>query len=354
MNDPQPAPTGTRVPAQASQPLVVCTTLSHSPSWRWFERVFDKLRWDFYGARPRNVLERRITRPALASWRACWQAVQAARRNRAVLLISHDARITFRTALAARLGRLRIPHVAWGFNFTTLPRGRHRKLMASAFAHVDRFIVYSTLERSLYAEYFDLDPGRFDVVLWGVGEPLVDSAAAARVQGGYISALGGNARDYRTLFGAIERTREIPLVVVAPPAAIAGLKVPPNVQVQSNVPRDVANNILAYSRFTVLPLAGADVPCGHVTLVAAMYLKKAMIVTRSSGVADYVHEDVNGLLVPAGDVDALAALIRDLWNDPSRCERLGSGGRAFAQAHCSEAQMIEHLKRVLLAYGLPV
>jgi glycosyltransferase involved in cell wall biosynthesis len=225
--------------------------------------------------------------------------------------------------------------------------------MASAFAGVDRFVVYSTSERTLYSKYFDLDPSRIDVVLWGVGEPQVDSPDVPVIAGDYISALGGNARDYRTLFKAIERLPEIPLVVVAPPAAVGGLEVPPNVQIRSNVPRGIANNVLAFSRFMVLPLAAEDVACGHVTLVAAMYLKKAIVVTGSSGVADYVQQDLNGLLVPVGDIDAWAAGIRELWNAPMRCDRLGSDGFGFAHAHCSEARMVEHLSRVLLAYGLP-
>jgi glycosyltransferase involved in cell wall biosynthesis len=315
--------------------------------------VFHQIRWDFFGANPRNLLERKIGRPDIASWRACWQGIRMAGRERASLMISHDARITYRSALAARTQSVRVPHVAWGFNFTTLPRGLHRRLMASAFASVDRFVVYSSLERSLYATYFNLDPDRIDLVLWGVGEPQVSSPDAAIVSGDYLCALGGNARDYRSLFAAMDQLREIPLVAVVPPSAVAGLKIPPNVQIHSNVPRGTANNILAFSRFMVLPLAGTEVACGHVTLVAAMYLKKAMVITDSKGVADYVQDGVNSLLVPVGDVGALVERIRELWNDRARAEGMGAAGRSFAQAHCSEAPIINHLRQVLLAYGLP-
>ena len=337
----------------ANSPLVVCTTLMHSPDWNWFAPVFDRIRWQFYGSRPRNWLDRTITRPALASWRACSESIRAAGRQRADLVISHDARITARVAVAARLQRVQIPHVAWGFNFTTLPRGAHRSLMASAFDRVDRFITYSTMERSLYAEYFDIDLNRIDVVLWGVGHPTVDPPDVPLEPGDYICALGGNARDYRTLFAAMERVPEIPLVAVLRPENIAGLKVPPNVRLHSNVSHGKANNILAFSKFMVLPLAGSDVPCGHVTLVAAMYLKKAVIITNSLGVADYVADGVNSLLVPVADPDVLAQRIRELWTDPRRAEQLGMAGHDFALTNCSEKQIIDHLRQVLLAYGLP-
>ena len=64
----------------ASPPLIICTMLGLSPSWNWFAPLFDRIRWEFYGGNPRNWLERMITRPALASWRACWESIRAAQR----------------------------------------------------------------------------------------------------------------------------------------------------------------------------------------------------------------------------------------------------------------------------------
>jgi glycosyltransferase involved in cell wall biosynthesis len=103
----------------------------------------------------------------------------------------------------------------------------------------------------------------------------------------------------------------------------------------------------------VLPLIGSDVPCGHVTLVAAMHLKKAMIITDSKGVSDYVEHGVNSLSVPVGDVDALARQISELWSDPQRASQLGEAGHRFAVANCSEASIIKHLRQILQEFDLP-
>jgi glycosyltransferase involved in cell wall biosynthesis len=335
------------------RPLVVCATRIPDPSWKWFAPVFDRVRWEFHGLRPRNALERSITRPALASWRSCWDSIRISKRQRAALLISHDARVTFRCASAAGLMGVPIPHVAWGFNFTTLPRGLQRRLMARAFQSVDRFIAYSTMERSLYADYFGIEPARIDVVLWGVGQPEVEPAETPLEPGDYICALGGNARDYRALFAAMAMLPEIPLVAVLHSENLAGLEVPVNVRLHVSVPRGKANNILAFSRFMVLPLAGSEVPCGHVTLVAAMHMKKAMIISNSTGVSDYVEDGVNSLLVPVGDSCALACRIRELWNDPARAEQMGAAGYAFARSNCSEETVIGHLRQIMALYGLP-
>jgi glycosyltransferase involved in cell wall biosynthesis len=210
------------------------------------------------------------------------------------------------------------------------------------------------MERMVYADYFGLDPARIEVALWGVRPPELEPPDSPLERGEYVCAMGGNARDYRTLFAAMARLPEVPLVAVVRPENVAGLEVPANVRLHYNLPRGQASNILGYSRFMVLPLAGSDVPCGHVTLVAGMFLGKAMIVTNSKGVLDYVEDGVNSLLVPVGDIDALAGRIRELWDDPERANRLGAAGSAFATANCSEAQLLSRLRRTLGEFGLPV
>ena len=74
------------------------------------------------------------------------------------------------------------------------------------------------------------------------------------------AALGGNARDYRALFAAMAQVPEIPLVTVLRPANVAGLDVPSNVRLHFNLPVGRTNNILKFSRFMVLPLAGWKFP----------------------------------------------------------------------------------------------
>ena len=106
-------------------------------------------------------------------------------------------------------------------------------------------------------------------------------------------------------------------------------------------------NILAFSRFMVLPLVAGDVPCGHVTLVAAMHLGKAMVVTDSVGVHDYVHEGENALAVEAGSMDELANALKRLWQDQELCRRFGENGRLFAAYECTEVRIAEHFRNYL-------
>ena len=197
------------------------------------------------------------------------------------LLISVHPKVTYRCAEALRLSRRRVPHLAWSFNFAELPRGMKRSMMARAFGQVHCFIVHSTMERNLYAEAFGIPIERFEMMRWAVAPPEASHPDRPIVPGDYLCGLGGNARDYGTLMAAMARLPEFPLVAVLRPHNLEGVTVPPNVTVKMGVPLGDANNILMHSRFMALPLAGTQIPCGHVTVVAAMHLGKASIVTRS-------------------------------------------------------------------------
>lgn len=335
-------------------PLVACATPFPGPNgWRWFERDYaGRVRWEFFHPTPGNALERRIARPDLALIRSCWRAAREARDGGAKLLITHDPGSTARCATFLRLGGARIPHVAWSFNFARLPGRTARRLLARSYAEVDRFIVFSAMERALYGEVFGIPAEKIEVVFWGVGEPPLARPEAPIEPGDYISAMGGNARDYPLLMAAMALLPDIRLVAVMRPENAAGLTIPPNVRLRVNLPLGEAHNVTKFSRFMVLPLVGSEVPCGHVTMVTAMFLRKAFIVTASSGVRDYVQEGVNGLTCDAHSAEALATRIRELWDDPGRCDRMGAAGRRFAEAHCSEDSTRAHLDRVLGEFGV--
>ena len=64
-----------------------------------------------------------------------------------------------------------------------------------------------------------------------------------------------------------------------------------------------------------------------VVLLEAMNHGTPVIASRIGGIPDIVEDGVSGLLVPAGDADALAAAVRRLRDDPALARRLGEGGR---------------------------
>jgi glycosyltransferase involved in cell wall biosynthesis len=62
---------------------------------------------------------------------------------------------------------------------------------------------------------------------------------------------------------------------------------------------------------------------------------RAVVASRVAGIPDVVEDGVNGLLVPPGDADALAAALRALAADPAARERLGREARRRAEDRLS-------------------
>ena len=335
------------------RPLVVNVVPFSIDGWRWFESATAaQIRWEFFGPAARTWPERKLRWSSLALTRGCHRAVRFAHHAGAKLLISHDPKATYRCAEVNRRRAEPIPHLAWSFNFAALPKGIKRRLMTAAFRDVDRFIVFSTMERELYANYFDLPIDRFTMIHWAMGPLAMDPPDRPTIPGDYICSLGGNARDYLTLMAAMALVPDIPLVAVVRPNNLQGLTVPPNVAIRTNIPFPDAINILNYSRFTVVPLVGSEVPCGHVTIVVAMQFGVAPIVTRSTGLDDYAITDRTAVTYRANDAADLARQIRRLWDDRPLARTLGDNGRQFFADHCAEGVARSALEDQLTHYGL--
>lgn len=62
-------------------------------------------------------------------------------------------------------------------------------------------------------------------------------------------------------------------------------------------------------------------------IIEGMAAGKAVIATKAGGALDIIEDGVNGLLVPAGDAQAMAEAIAQLAGDPDRAARLGAAAR---------------------------
>ncbi|MGA3345148.1 MAG: glycosyltransferase [Terracidiphilus sp.] len=335
--------------------LIVCCAPGFAEGWQKLGPGLtgDEALWVFYDDRPIYFWEKVVRRPNLAMVRACLQAVIRASRGDARLLITHDPRVSFWCALFCTLLRIQVDHYVDSFNFSDLPVGIRRRFMRSAFRQVKEFAVHSTMERSLYSRYFDIPEDRIRLRLWSIGVPEVSPEQPLQ-KGRYVSSIGGNGRDYRTLLEASRVLCDIPFVLVVRPESLTGLKIPPNVRVLVNAPFGEAMNVLLHSEFTVLPLAGSTVPCGHVTLVCAMHLARTAVATDSTGISDYLRHGYNGVLCEPSSPESLALAISNLWSNPAEIVRLSENNKQFGYENCSEAKIRSDLAAVLDMWKIPL
>jgi len=107
-------------------------------------------------------------------------------------------------------------------------------------------------------------------------------------------------------------------------------------------------------------LAGCDVFCLPssaeglpLVVLEAMAAGKPVVATAVGGVPELVVHGETGLLVPAGDLDALRRALADLLADPERARRLGETGRERVRASFTAAAASERILKIYEAGRYP-
>jgi len=152
-------------------------------------------------------------------------------------------------------------------------------------------------------------------------------------------------RDFRTLFEAARDLKQR-VVLTTRPWTLKKLLPLPNFVEHGDFSQKEYNRAYAKARLVVIPLdirGGFNNAMGCSTLVEAMAMGKAVIITRTPTTESYVTDGVNGLLVPPRNSAALRAAIQRIVADPDLAATLGRNAREFAVTHCSDEQYIPRL-----------
>lgn len=81
-------------------------------------------------------------------------------------------------------------------------------------------------------------------------------------------------------------------------------------------------------------------------ILEAMAHGLAVVATPVGAIADVIREEQTGLLVPPGDVPALARALRRVINDPVLRLRLGQEARSLVQQECDAAHYGDRFLRL--------
>lgn len=83
-------------------------------------------------------------------------------------------------------------------------------------------------------------------------------------------------------------------------------------------------------------------------LVAAEAMSHGIpvVASRAGGLQEFVRHGETGFLCEPGDVDELAERLRQLWDDPELCRRMGARGREEILGICGVQAYYERLRRV--------
>jgi glycosyltransferase involved in cell wall biosynthesis len=187
---------------------------------------------------------------------------------------------------------------------------------------------------------------------WVDHEFFSESAARPHASD-YVLSCGRESRDYPTLQNAA-RGMSVKFHVVASGWGRGGtfdpaLNVEPasNIEIKQGLPHRELRDAYAGARFVVVPLDKVDYAAGVTSMCEAMAMGKALVVSASPGVADYVKHDETGLVVPVGDAAAMRDAVQTLWNDPARCARMGQSGRRWVEAEFTVPRYVGRVSGLL-------
>ena len=329
----------------------------HASSDRWLtdfvsnaanDLSFDAVPADYHHDRSRKITGidawRDYARHGNATWRAAQAATGAGPGTGRRGIITCFPQLAITVGLRKRLARSDIPLVAWTFNLGKVYPGARRLLARTALPAVNRFIVHSRSEISAYSEWLQLPPERFTFV------PLQRATSPITLQEDldqpFLLSMGSAQRDYRLLFRVLGELG-YPAVVVAGPHAVAGLVVPPNVELRSGLTADECFALVQRARLSVIPVANQDTASGQVTLLDAMMYARAAIITACPASVDYVVDGVDALLVRHGDHDDMKRAIQRLWEDEALRAFVGASARSASIERFSDEAIGQILGSVL-------
>ena len=299
--------------------------------------------WGFFvkGAAS-SFLERRISRPDLSRYANCLRGVATARGKKDPVIISHLPKTTLYAEIFKRLLRLDCRHIAFSFNFTTLPTGIEKAMMSTFLNKVYRIVVFSEYEKIEYPRYFGIDQSRFQFCHWCMNVPQHDSLDDGQR---YVCAVGGEGRNHGVVLDAARRFKDLQFRIVGRPGAIGSRDAPDNVEILTNVDAPRFWTIVANSLATIVSLTDERRCCGHISTVGSMRLGVPVVASCSLGLADYVADGKTALLFPPGDADGLENCVGRLVENATLRRSLAEAALDFSSRFCDEANWAETVRR---------
>jgi glycosyltransferase involved in cell wall biosynthesis len=229
-------------------------------------------------------------------------------------------------ALAMSVGPSR-PHVVIG-HWLTRPKKRAFFRVLRADRRMTRIIVHSRTQFEAAANELHIARDRLRFVPYSADTEFWRPLES--VEERLVVSAGLEQRDYAVL-GEACRELDCDVMIAAAslhsPGAARSMPIPWGRLAVRALDHVALRNWYARAAVVAVPLLPNDFQAGVTTLLEAMAMGKAVVVTATEGQRDIVVDGETGLTVPPGNAEALRAAIDHLLNDPGERERLGSNAR---------------------------
>ena len=320
-----------------------------------------------------RVLARTVGMPTAQAWLAF------RRRHGYRAILTDGEHIAIPLALLLKLARARIPHVTIGHRLTAAKKRPFFRLLRVQ-SHIARIALHSRRQCELAVAELGITPQSVIFLPYQVDTDFWRPQHVAEER--LICSAGLEFRDYPTLIAAVEGL-DVKVVIGAAShwskrrSTAEGVPMPESIEVGSFGYVSL-RDLYARAALVVVPLDDIDFQAGVTTILEAMAMGKAVVVTHSAGQTDVVEDrrsvtrgriprarppsllrqfaEVAGVeLEPSGfyvlpeDADALRRAIVFLLDHPEERAELGAAGRRTVEQLMSVEHFAERLRAVVEA-----
>lgn len=262
------------------------------------------------------------------------------------VIVSVDAPSAFLFVLLKRLLRLNKPVVVIDPPLDENYVNRHR-LQRWILPYSERVVVFGHVQQEFLRKVYG-DRVKSEFVRHRIDSHFFapDRRGQSDPAAPYLLSVGNDvSRDFETLISAcsglscrvIVHTRKTP----------SG-PLPANMELHTEwLTYERLRDLYAGAVAVVVPLRKTIHAGGVNNVLEAMAMGKAIVVSDSPGVADYVEHEKNACVVRTGDAGELRAALERILGDPDLRVKLGRGARHFCEEMCSMPVYARHIAQVL-------
>ncbi|HXG24620.1 MAG TPA: glycosyltransferase family 4 protein [Chthonomonadales bacterium] len=248
------------------------------------------------------------------------------RRNNYDVIYSNGENVSIPLAALFRLARQRPRHVLIGHHLS--PK-KKRPFLRVLHPQMDAIFVYARTQYEYAQQALGIPAWKLHLIPFHADHRFYHPMRVPVRN--MICSAGLEWRDYPTMIEAVRGLDvEVCLAAASPWSKhkneTAGRTLPPNVSARCYNYTEL-RQLYAESCLVVVPLYDNDFQAGVTTLLEAMAMGKAVLVTRTVGQRDVIEDGENGVYVPPGDPAAMRDAILRLLNNPQEAARLGKNAR---------------------------
>ncbi|MEU4424435.1 glycosyltransferase family 4 protein [Actinoplanes sp. NPDC024001] len=220
--------------------------------------------------------------------------------------------------------------------------GRIRRILGgSGLRRAHRVWSLSSAQLPVLRDVFGIPQQRLVHVPFGIDADFF-TPGGEPTPGLVVSAGNDRHRDHSTLVTAAGRLKDPDVRLEL--ATRHPVEVPSELGVRhSELTHPQMRDLYRRGAVTVVALRPNLHVSGISVTLEAMACARPVVVTDTPGMRDYVTHGGTGLLVPPGDVEALAAAVAELLADPQRAREMGAAARRDVERRFSTQVQAGHL-----------